>query len=154
MIPKHVQDILRRHDLVALEFEPGSTPTSVLAAEKIGVRVGQIAKSMLFKDKTGDYSLFVCPGDLRIDNKKIKLTLGAKARMATAEETLLTTGFRPGGVCPFGLKGLPIYIDRALAGYDAIYPAAGTDASGVATNFDQLLVITGGQPCDVMQMAS
>ncbi len=154
MIPQQVQDILHRHRLRALEFEPGSTPTSVLAAEKIGVRVGQIAKSMLFKAKSGSFFLFVCPGDLRIDNKKIKLTLGVKARMATAEETLSVTGFRPGGVCPFGLDDISIFIDDALAAYEVIYPAAGTDASGVATSFEQLLAITGGRRCDVVRRAA
>ena len=50
-IPPKVQTFLKDHDLSALEFEPGSTPTAETAAQRIGVPVGQIAKSILFKGK-------------------------------------------------------------------------------------------------------
>ena len=150
MIPDRVRAVLEAYDLEALTFEPGSTPTSELAARKIGCSVGQIAKSMLFKGKDGAFRLLLCPGDRRIDNKKLKQLLGFKARMATPEETVEITGFRPGGVCPFGVDGIDIFIDRALEEHDTIYPAAGTDASGVPVSFDRLRYIVGADECDVM----
>jgi len=151
VIPRGVKTILDANGLTALEFEQGSTPTSILAAQKIGCKVGQIAKSILVKTKAGKYFLIVCAGDLRIDNKKLKDLIGAKARMATAEETEQQTGFKPGGVCPFGISRTEIYIDRSLKQYDTIYPAAGTDASGVPITFIQLLSIVDGTDCDVMK---
>ena len=153
MVPAKVQTILDQHGLEALEFEPGSTPTSEMAAHKIGVEVGQIAKSMLLKGKNQVFYLVVCRGDKRISNKKLKSLLGVKARMATGEETETVTGFKPGGVCPFGLTGVDIFIDRGLAQYDLIYPAAGNDASGVPMTFTQLCEITGGQPDDICESA-
>ena len=87
MIPPKVQAVLEANQLAALTFESGSTPTSEMAAAKINCRVGQIAKSMLFKGKDGEFRLFVCPGDRRVDNKKLKNFIGVKARMASAEET-------------------------------------------------------------------
>ncbi len=51
MIPDKVSRILEAAGLRALEFEPGSTPTAPLAAARIGVEVGQIAKSLLFRAK-------------------------------------------------------------------------------------------------------
>lgn len=151
MVPAKVQTVLDRHGLKALEFEPGSTPTSEMAAQKIGVEVGQIAKSILVKGKNQVFYLIVCCGDKRISNQKLKSVLGVKARMATHEETETVTGFKPGGVCPFGLSGIDIFIDRALSQYDLIYPAAGTDASGVPMTFTQLCTITGGQPDDICE---
>lgn len=150
MIPDKVRAVLEANRLEALTFEPGSTPTSDMAAEKIGCQVGQIAKSMLFKGKDGVFRLFVCPGDRRVDNKKLKNFIGVKARMATAEETLSITGFRPGAVCPFGIDSIDIYIDNGLSDYTQIYPAAGTDASGVPTTFDELLSIASAETCDIM----
>jgi prolyl-tRNA editing enzyme YbaK/EbsC (Cys-tRNA(Pro) deacylase) len=48
-------------------------------------------------------------------------------------------------VCPFGVDGtISILIDRSLSAHDAIYPAAGTDSSGVPMTFDVLVAITGG----------
>lgn len=150
MIPHKVKSVLDAHGLDPLTFEPGSTPTSELAAARINCEVGQIAKSMLFKAKDGMFRLFVCPGDRRIDNKKLKNTLGFKARMATAEETFEVTGFKPGGVCPFGIDHLDIFIDVGLSQYVTIYPAAGTDASGVPISFTQLKQVIQARECDVM----
>ena len=150
MIPGHVQSVLDANNLSALTFEPGSTPTSELAAEKIGCEVGQIAKSMLFKGKDGVFRLFLCPGDRRVDNKKLKNFLGFKARMASADETYEITGFRPGGVCPFGITSIDIFIDQGLSVYPMIYPAAGTDASGVPMTFAQLKQVANASECDVM----
>lgn len=150
MIPAKVKDILDHHGLKALIFESGSTPTSELAAGQIGCEIGQIAKSMLFKAKDGAFRLFLCPGDRRVDNKKLKDFLGYKARMATAEETESITGFRPGGVCPFGIDQIDIFIDIGLSVYDTIYPAAGTDASGVPVSFETLKNIIEAVECDVM----
>lgn len=152
MIPDRVSDILKTHGLKALEFEPGSTPTSELAAQRIGVAVGQIAKSMLFKGKDGVFRLIVCPGDKRVHNKKLKQVFGVNARMATAEETESQTGFRPGAVCPFGIDTIERFIDVGLKQYETIYPAAGTDASGVPTTYEQLKKIVRAQECDVMQV--
>lgn len=150
MIPPKVQVVLEANELEALTFEPGSTPTSNLAAAKINCQVGQIAKSMLFKGKDGEFRLFVCPGDRRVDNKKLKNFIGVKARMASAEETLEITGFKPGAVCPFGIDSIEVFVDRGLAEYPVIYPAAGTDASGVPVAYQQLLKIVNARECDVM----
>lgn len=151
MIPPRVQAVLDLHKLKALEFASGSTPTSELAAAEIGCEVGQIAKSMLFKGKDGVFRLVVCPGDRRVHNKKLKQTLGVHSRMATAGETETRTGYRPGAVCPFGIDGIEVYIDVGLKRYDTIYPAAGTDSSGVPIAYDELKAIVGAKECDVMQ---
>jgi prolyl-tRNA editing enzyme YbaK/EbsC (Cys-tRNA(Pro) deacylase) len=41
-----------------------------------------------------------------------------------------------------------ILLDRRLKEFTTIYPAAGTDSSGVAMSFEQLQRITGGRVCD------
>jgi prolyl-tRNA editing enzyme YbaK/EbsC (Cys-tRNA(Pro) deacylase) len=144
MIPDKVRAALEAAGLKALEFEPGSTPTAPLAAARIGVEVGQIAKSLLFRAKDGSYHLVVCSGDKRVNSSKLKALVGSKASMADGEETLRVTGFPPGGVCPFGLEGVSIWIDESLAAWKTVYPAAGTDSTGVPTSFEALLAITGG----------
>ena len=150
-IPEKVQAFLKTHDLTPLEFEPGSTPTAATAAQRIGVPVGQIAKSILFKGKDDKYRLVVAAGDKKINSGALKRSTGAKHRMASAEETKEVTGFHPGGVCPFGLEDTPVTIllDASLNVYDIVYPAAGTDATGVPISPDYLLQITGGVKVEV-----
>ena len=149
MIPEKVQRVLEAHGLEAIEFEEGSTPTAVLAAEKLGVTVGSIAKSLLFIAKDGRYFLVVCPGDRKVSNAKLKQVVGVKSRMAGAEEVRRLTGFPPGGVCPFGVEGVEILLDRGLRELQTIYPAAGTDSSGVPMSFETLAAITGGRLFDL-----
>ena len=149
MIPADVKDFLYHHDLKAIEFEEGSTPTAVTAAAKLGVKTGQIAKSILLKGKNGSFFLIVCAGDRRISSSKAKTLTGTKVRMARAEELLEAMGFKPGQVCPFRNSHIPIYIDISLSVYDTVYPAAGTDASGVPLSFKKLLEVTGAAECDV-----
>lgn len=150
-IPSKVASFLERHDLSALEFEPGSTPTAEAAAQRIGVPVGQIAKSILFKGKDEMYRMVVAAGDKKINSGALKRATGAKHRMASAEETRAATGFIPGGVCPFGLEESPVVIllDVSLNEYDTVYPAAGTDATGVPLSPDYLQQITGGKKVEV-----
>ena len=149
MIPDQVSRVLTAHGLTPIEFEPGSTATSERAAERLGVRVGQIAKSLLFLGRDGRYAMLICPGDRRASSAKLKEALGVKTRMARPDETVAATGFAPGGVCPFGVDAsIRILLDRRLADYERIYPAAGTGASGVALTFTQLATITGGQVGD------
>ena len=86
-IPETVQAFLDQHTLSALEFEPGSTPTAEQAAQRIGVPVGQIAKSILFKGKDEHYRLVVAAGDKKIKSGALKRATGVKHRMANAAET-------------------------------------------------------------------
>jgi prolyl-tRNA editing enzyme YbaK/EbsC (Cys-tRNA(Pro) deacylase) len=154
MIPEKVCTVLVAHGLRVIEFESGSTATSPLAAEQLGVSVGQIAKSLLFLGKDGRFFLLVCPGDRKVSSSKLKAAIGVKTRMARYEETRSATGFEPGGVCPFGIDGdIRILIDEGLAQYETIYPAAGTSASGVPMTFAQLVAITGGQVGDFTVLA-
>ena len=69
--------------------------------------------------------------------------------MTDADETERVTGYRPGGVCPFALEGVAILLDQDLGLYPTIYPAAGTDATGVPLTFAVLAEITGGRIVDL-----
>lgn len=144
MIPEKMAKVLAAAGLEALEFEPGSTPTAPLAAARIGVEVGRIAKSLLFRAKDGSYHLVVCAGDRRVNSGRLKALVGSKASMADSEETLRVTGYPPGGVCPFALEGVAVHLDESLAAYETVYPAAGTDSTGVPVSFERLLAVTGG----------
>jgi prolyl-tRNA editing enzyme YbaK/EbsC (Cys-tRNA(Pro) deacylase) len=155
VIPQKVADVLRANGLSAVEFEPGSCATSVLAAGRFGVEVSRIAKSLAFLGKDGKFFLVLCPGDRRVSSSKLKTVTGVKSRMADPAETRERTGFPPGGVCPFGLDGdIRIFVDSSLAAWPVIYPAAGTDSSGVPMSYQKLLDLTGGTPGDFLSEES
>jgi Cys-tRNA(Pro) deacylase len=144
---KFVQDF--DPELKPMEY-PESTETAPDAARVLGVGLGQIAKSILFK--CGEkFGLFVLAGDMRMDQKKVKALLGGgKTRVARPEEVEQVTGFQVGGVCPFALKTeLPIYLDRSMQRFEIIYAAAGSSRTVLPLSFDQLQSVSGGHVIDI-----
>lgn len=146
MLFEKVSNFVRHYDpdLVPLEFND-NTNTVEEAAEVLGVEEAQIAKSILFK--AGDkFGLFVMAGDIRMNQKKVKLLLGSgKPKLASPEEVVEITGFQVGGVCPFALKNqVPIFLDESMKRFDIVFTAAGTAQSALPITFEQLQQITGG----------
>ncbi|QNB45544.1 YbaK/EbsC family protein [Thermanaerosceptrum fracticalcis] len=127
-----------------------STHTSQLAAQALGVEVGQIAKTLVFVGKDSQAVLVVTSGDMKVDQKKLKEVAGFKPRFASAEEALALTGFPPGGVCPFAVPvTIPVFIDVSLERFPVVYAAAGTANSAVPITVPQLMTATRGNMCDV-----
>ena len=125
---------------------PDSTRTSAEAAAALGVEVGQIAKSLVFLADGGPV-MVVASGADRVDTAKLSAHLGGAAiTRADADAVRAATGYPIGGVSPAGLdRSLPVLVDRALAGFDEVWAAAGTPNAVFPTTFDELLVIAGGR---------
>jgi prolyl-tRNA editing enzyme YbaK/EbsC (Cys-tRNA(Pro) deacylase) len=132
MTVESVRAFLAAHapDIEIVELA-ASTATVELAALGHGVQPGQIAKtlSLRIRDRA---LLIVTSGTARLNNRKIKDTLGGKPRMLTADEVVALTGHPVGGVCPFGLATpLPVYCDLSLKAFDEVVPAAGSTHSAL-----------------------
>jgi len=128
-----------------------STATVELAARVHGVAPGQIAKTLSLKVKD-EVVLIVTRGDARLDNRKLKAALGAKARMLSVDEVVNWTGHPVGGVCPFGLENpLRIYCDASLRHFDEVLPAAGAIHSAVRISPQRMAELTQAQWVDVCE---
>ena len=100
--------------------------TSQEAADALGVAVGQIAKSVVFRRREDDQAvLVIASGDRRVDERKVGAITGALAR-ADAEFVKSRTGFAIGGVAPLAHAEPPLtLIDRELFRFAEIWAAAG-----------------------------
>jgi Cys-tRNA(Pro) deacylase len=127
-----------------------STHNSELAAQTLGVRVGQIAKTILLIVDESPV-IVVISGDRRVDFKKVKALRGGKrVRLGGPEDVTVRTGFKVGAVSPVALPdGIPIYQDRSLRRFETIYPAAGETNNMFVTTPDELLSLTGAQEADL-----
>jgi Cys-tRNA(Pro) deacylase len=127
-----------------------STHNSELAARNLGVSVGQIAKTILLMVDEAPV-VVVISGDRRVDLKKVRaLRGGRKARLAGPEDVAARTGFAVGAVSPVALPaGIPVYLDRSLRRFGAIYPAAGETNNMFASSPDELLALTGATESDL-----
>jgi prolyl-tRNA editing enzyme YbaK/EbsC (Cys-tRNA(Pro) deacylase) len=103
-----------------------SARTSQDAADALGVAVGQIAKSVIFRRRSDDRAvLVVTSGDRRVDEAKVGAVTGALGR-ADAGFVKTSTGFAIGGVAPLAHATPPVtLIDRDLFRFAEIWAAAG-----------------------------
>ena len=127
-----------------------SARTSQEAADALGVSVGQIAKSVIFKRKSDESAvLVVTSGDRRVDEKKVAAQVGGVGR-ADADFVKARTGFTIGGVAPLAHANPPVtLIDRELFRFDEIWAAAGHPNGVFRLSPKQLEVLTGAPVCDV-----
>jgi prolyl-tRNA editing enzyme YbaK/EbsC (Cys-tRNA(Pro) deacylase) len=100
--------------------------TSQEAADALGIAVGQIAKSVIFRRRSDDRAvLVIASGDRRVDEKKVGSVTGALGR-ADAQFVRAATGFVIGGVAPLAHASPPVtLIDRDLFRFAEIWAAAG-----------------------------
>jgi prolyl-tRNA editing enzyme YbaK/EbsC (Cys-tRNA(Pro) deacylase) len=126
---KRVQDFLLSMGFSFKVKElPGSARTAQEAADSIGCSVSQIAKSLVFREKTTDRPvLVVASGSNRVDAKKIEKTTGLKLGRADGKYVKERVGFAIGGIPPVGHnEPLETILDPDLKQYSIIWAAAGT----------------------------
>jgi prolyl-tRNA editing enzyme YbaK/EbsC (Cys-tRNA(Pro) deacylase) len=125
--------------------------TAQQAADALGIAVGQIAKSIVFRRKSdGVAVLVVTSGDKRVDEKKVDAIVGKTGR-ADADFVKTMTGFSIGGVSPFAHATPPVaLIDRELFRFDEIWAAAGHPHAVVQMSPKQLELLTGAPVADVV----
>ena len=126
--------------------------TAQQAADALGVAVGQIAKSIIFRRKSDDAAvLVVTSGDRRVDEKKVEALVG-KVGKADADFVRERTGFAIGGVSPVAHANKPVtLIDRDLFRFDVIWAAAGHPNGVFQLAPQDLEKLTGAPVADVVK---
>ena len=126
--------------------------TAQQAADALGVQVGQIAKSIIFRRKSDDAAvLVIASGDRRVDEKKVDAIVGKTGR-ADAEFVKGKTGFSIGGVSPIAHAEKPVtLIDRELFRFEEIWAAAGHPHGVFRLRPQDLERLTGAPVADVVQ---
>jgi prolyl-tRNA editing enzyme YbaK/EbsC (Cys-tRNA(Pro) deacylase) len=132
--------------LVVLEL-PASTRSSQEAAQAIGCKVGQIAKSIIFRGALTDQPvLVIASGPNRIDESILSSMLAESISKADADFVRQRTGFAIGGVPPLGhTEKLEIFIDQDLLQYPEIWAAAGTPHAVFRLTPQELVSMTSGK---------
>ena len=126
--------------------------TAQEAADALGVQVGQIAKSVIFRRRSDDVAvLVITSGDRRVDEKKVTAHVGAVGR-ADAVFVKRATGYSIGGVAPIG-HATPVVtlIDADLHRFDVIWAAAGHPNGVFRLSPADLGRLTGAPVVDVVQ---
>jgi prolyl-tRNA editing enzyme YbaK/EbsC (Cys-tRNA(Pro) deacylase) len=139
-----------------------SARTAAEAAEALGIEVGQVASSIVFKLPDGNPLLVITSGRHRVDTELVARNLGVeKLHRADADYVRSVSGFAIGGVSPVAwvsetiggvspvgwiTKPEVILIDEALNDYEVVWAAAGHPHAVYPTTYDELIQCTGAQP--------
>jgi prolyl-tRNA editing enzyme YbaK/EbsC (Cys-tRNA(Pro) deacylase) len=157
--PAQAEGFRRVGELLAAAGHPhapvwldGAVRTAAEAAAALGVSVGQIAKSIVFRRESDDVAvLVITSGDQRVDVAKVAGVVGAVGR-ADASFVKASTGFAIGGVSPIGHLQRPVILmDRLLTRFDTVWAAAGHPHGVFAASPAQLLALTQAPSLDVTE---
>jgi prolyl-tRNA editing enzyme YbaK/EbsC (Cys-tRNA(Pro) deacylase) len=121
-----------------------SARSAVEAAAALGIEVGQIASSILFKLPDDSPLLVITSGRHRVDTDLVATKLGvASLGRVDADYVKEKSGFSIGGVAPIGwINPATIIIDEALNDYQVVWAAAGHPHAVFPTTYDELSKIT------------
>jgi len=125
--------------------------TAQEAADALGVQLGQIAKSIIFRRRADDAPvLVVASGDRRVDPHKVAAQVGPVGR-ADAEYVKARTGFTIGGVAPVAhLTPAVTLVDEDLFRFEAVWAAAGHPHAVFLSTPDQLCNLVQVMESDVV----
>lgn len=125
-----------------------SARTAQEAASALGIEVGQIASSLIFKLPDDSPLLIITSGRHRVDTDLVATNLGIeKLARVDADYVKEKSGFSIGGVAPIGWTSpATILIDEALNDYAVVWAAAGHPHAVYPTSYAQLIECTGAQP--------
>ncbi len=126
-----------------------SARTAAEAASALGIEVGQIASSIVFKLPDESALLVITSGRHRVNTDLViqQLEISALGR-ADADFVKSVSGYSVGGVAPIGWLNAPAItlIDQALSDYPVIWAAAGHPHTVFPTTFEELRIASGATP--------
>ena len=122
-----------------------SARSAAEAAAALGIEVGQIASSIIFKLPDQSPLLVITSGRHRVDTELVARQLGeVKLDRVDADYVKEKSGFSIGGVAPIGWINQPniVIIDQALNDYEVVWAAAGHPHAVFPTTYSELLKYT------------
>jgi len=112
--------------LEAYAYEPGTERVGLQAAVALGAPAAEVLKTLMVK-ADGKPACVVLASDREVSMKRLAAALGAKsAEMMKPADAERLTGYKVGGVSPFGQKrAVPTVIDAEAAALEAAFVNAG-----------------------------
>ena len=123
--------------------------TAIDAANGLGIEVGQIASSLIFKLPSGNPLLIITSGRHRVNTDLVARNLDIpELGRADANYVKEVSGYSVGGVSPIGWITTPeiTLIDEALNDYEIVWAASGHPHAVYPTSYAELIACTGATP--------
>lgn len=107
-------------------YDPDADSIGLQAAQALGVPPARLLKTLMVK-ADGKAMCAVLPSDHELNLKKFAAAAGAKsAAMLPVPDAERSTGFRVGGISPFGQKKrVPVFVERGALDHQTIFVNGG-----------------------------
>jgi len=114
------------YTLATYDYDPNAERVGLQAAQALGVPASEVLKTLMVK-ADGKPACVVLASDREVSMKRLASALGAKsAEMMSPADAERLTGYRVGGVSPFGQKRpVPTVVDADAAALAEAFVNAG-----------------------------
>jgi len=138
------------YGLATYDYDPDADRIGLQAAEALGAPASEVLKTLIVL-ADGKPACVVLASDREVGMKRLAAALGAKsAEMAPVALAERTTGYRVGGVSPFGQKKpLPTVLDAAAAALPQAYVNGGQRGLQVRLAPAELVRVLGAKVAEV-----
>lgn len=130
--------------LASYEYDPDAPRVGLQAAEALGVPPAQVFKTLMI-EVDGKPACAILPSDQELTMKLAAAALGGKAaKMMAVPDAERRTGYKVGGVSPFGQRSrAPVVLDDSALAFEAIYVNGGARGLQVLIAPGEILRVLG-----------
>ena len=109
-------------ELRSYDYDPDAESIGQAAAQALGVETAQVFKTLMVLADAKP-ACAIAPSDGEVSMKRVAAALGAKsAAMMKPADAERISGYKIGGVCPFGqMRKVPVVIDETALLWDRIF---------------------------------
>jgi Cys-tRNA(Pro)/Cys-tRNA(Cys) deacylase len=137
-------------DVVYRLVHHGHVSSAQEAADKRGIPIGALAKTLVIRTAEGAYVLVLVPGDRGLDYPKLRAHLGVRRlTMPSPEEAKEATGYARGTITPLGAGGWPVILDESLHAQPEISLGAGVGEWAIHVTPADLVKATNATVADI-----
>jgi Cys-tRNA(Pro)/Cys-tRNA(Cys) deacylase len=131
------------------DYDPDATSVGLQAAEALGIEPARLLKTLMAK--SNDVVCVLMASDREVSLRKLAGATGAKsATMLAPADAERITGYRVGGISPFGQKRrVRTLIDQAAAALPVVIVNGGRRGLQIELSVADLIRLTGAESADL-----
>lgn len=134
------------------DYDPGADRVGLQAAEALGVSPAIVLKTLM-AEVDGKPVCVVVPSDEEVNMKKLAAAFGGKsAHMMKPADAERLTGYKVGGISPFGLrKQVPTAVEEIATLEELVYLNGGQRGLQIQLKPEGLIIALGAKAADLIR---
>ncbi len=138
--------------VASYDYDAGAERVGLQAAEAMGVSPSIVLKTLMV-EVDGKPACVVVPSDQEVNMKKVAAAFdGKSAQMMKPIDAERLTGYKVGGISPFGLrKQVPTAVEEMATLEDEIYLNGGQRGLQIRMRPDDLIQVLGAKAADLIR---